>query len=761
MPILHVPFPPTRSRASREQLIGSNYPNAEGAIRNFFRTLKPIKYGVAPLEIEKKYHFVPYRYANEYYSSYFSELGLSDEDSKAKIREHLEVTINRITLTEPSTTSEMMELVSGNIIEKILKYSKEGNHFARIVIGATGSGKSAFSKSLISFSIHAMWENGIIPSRVEYKKFENKNKGFVGDDLLFYTRQCQLRDLFIYLACCPNRDLTTNLELIRSCSGDLVDTPLLNSISTYFKEAANFLERSSWTLRDVHRLWKARVGLINDQSCIEILRKIHKSIRVRYLVSFDGFDVITVDDFIFNGLSSTPIQYLSELLNKKFANLTGHGMNQPECECHYLLYIRDTTYQRLKAENVTAPSCIKALPRYWIVPPMYKSLVNNAAVAITGVEDFNINGAKKLYLDIDSLYAKTLSENKEGNSSLVFSLFSGNARLMKRHIVRLLLWCLEHEGRRLKTEFERTNSGVDPAWLWKKLVESGALSNMPSYHVLEELFLDDYRQLCPPLRIDGASVASCLISGNLTGAFGHVGEYSEREIGFLDSVFNYVLKKNLRDIEGEECLPALLLQVRILQYLQTNPGRSKESLAFFLDNIGYQLSKDELNFIIYCLIRSELIIWDAGSSRITIQDIPLYIGTKGALLISKAIFSVTYFSESLIASELPLSGMSSLLKGRESNVGSWVLDSVFNTILGIKLIEDIEKYEMECAQINGVEFLSYKLVDKLEKNLCAEMSRITLSPVGRNKRRWEAHYSELATMPRYNKYLNSLKRSGI
>ena len=92
-------------------------------------------------------------------------------------------------------------------------------------------------------------------------------------------------------------------------------------------------------------------------------------------------------------------------------------------------------------------------------------------------------------------------------------------------------------------------------------MEQHSVTHMPFYAVLEDLYLNDTRQLIPKFEADSVNVTRCLNQGDTSGAVRFITDVDENSSTF-GCVFNYFYESFVKD--GTECYPALLILVRMI-----------------------------------------------------------------------------------------------------------------------------------------------------------------------------------------------------
>jgi hypothetical protein len=161
----------------------------------------------------------------------------------------------------------------------------------------------------------------------------------------------------------------------------------------------------------------------------------------------------------------------------------------------YALYVRDTTFARLRIELDRKPGGSRDLDPLWIAPPTYLDMAKKVVDLVHfqyGTErTYDAEDRKGLAVQMEnSLRRSLLSATQEDRSKApIEAAFAYNARNMKRQIIRNLIWCMEHI---LQTDNEFINriksAGIGPAVFWQRVLVSDFFAETKNYQLIEELF---------------------------------------------------------------------------------------------------------------------------------------------------------------------------------------------------------------------------------------------------------------------------------
>ncbi|MEI9850322.1 MAG: hypothetical protein WDN24_05000 [Sphingomonas sp.] len=439
----------------------------------------------------------------DYFRTYLSESG--GEVDEAMIEARLLDTINRRPPEIEHDTfanDRAFRKIFDELSLQIDSYAVSKVPVVNFIIGPTGAGKTAFSKSLFSVCRRRFWEHLIIPSRVEFSKYDPSAvgtgaSGFETDSAFFeFVRRCQLRDLLIYFFISGTYSYAEKHEHVAKLALDgnaeLVMSGLLEkSDSVFIDDRTGILDSST---RGIFTEAINRLGLDRDR----VLYKLSSRLNVRFLVSFDGFDSTKIQHFLFERGRNQPIHYLVRTLKGIHEKVLVPGMGDYTPETHYLAYLRDTTFARFRTEVFSTPGGAIQYPVYWIVPPPYPLLVQNAAIYMTGLRNPADNLSEVFNGDVVSAFDRAVFDDMEldATTHLPF-VFGSSGRRMKYHIRHALISALHRNSQNGEFNFKRLSAGISAKSVWLELVSKHGVAKLPNYLILEDLYLNDSRQLIP------------------------------------------------------------------------------------------------------------------------------------------------------------------------------------------------------------------------------------------------------------------------
>lgn len=731
-----VPEPPVYSRPSRQKVIEQNFPQATSAIKKILRSSDDIRYGSPASRFLDDYHFQSHEDVRAYFKHYLSERHGSNIDEDM-INSHVALTINRRPEgvgNDSKGCNACFNLAADDMIGEIEIADDSGadivepsTSMLRFVVGSTGTGKTAFSKALFCVSLLKFWNKKIVPTRVEYSKI-SRSVGNKSSRVFFqYVRQCQLRDLLMFFIFRPQITIEEKLKALTELK--LKDTSLSQSLRELILDSDRFIidGETRTVTQIVQRKMEAIFLPLTPAQQSTLLYALNSLLDVSFLISFDGFDAVHIDDFFFEpGMTPPAVDYIALLLRRLWRRESGVGLHERPTKAHYLIYLRDTTFERLKDKLVRGVGESFDLPVNWIVPPKYEQLVRNAAANITGEFDPQKNNCNLFSEDAFTAFDDAVFQDLDGLSArnhLSF-VFASNARRMKQHIVRSLIWAMHRSSQSGAATYLRKSAGVDAKWLWNELIVNQHVLRVPQYLTLEELYLNESRQLIPTLNVDYPTLSKVLAEGDFKTALDHVHDHDE-VIASYGCVLNYFLPRHMYDGEKVTDLPQLLVLVRMIQFIQNNHRCRLVEVVSFVRSLGYNLNDHEARFCFYLLVRNQIIMWDSSTGAMSIEYTPLYATTKGKILVNRLLYSVSYVSEAMLDALQCNKQMIKLLKPRvfDSSL-NWVVDCIHNSSLFCYMVEQIEDIEKKNMGASYFEFDKYQLSKPLRSRLHNEAKSI-------------------------------------
>lgn len=746
---VHAPVPP--SLRSREEKLRNRIPKISSLLDTIKNRTDKYKFGISNQEINKYYRFSDRKNSENFFSERFKKFGKDYVDTQ-EIEIDVKNSVNTIETddTEDRPTDRFEKLAEKFCGELNLTRSYDAPYVS-ILTGPTGSGKTAYSKCLFTAGIKQFWKNKVVPTRVEFTRFFKAGEELSSGQILSAIHQCQVRDLLLYLCLSKKDKLDTNL-INRLIPEDGIYRKYNLSIRNFASMTDGYqIDGKEYTLFRAHNLWKTQVKFFPTEICERILSNVKApELNIQFLVSLDGFDAIKTKDFLVSDRYHGPISAVADLLGDALNQVAHYGGTSASHNTNLIVFMRDTTYARIKLELKLTPNGERDIPVRWIVPPSYKTLVETVSAAINkDVLQTDENRTSFLVENIRKSITKSLSGSFINflTDQPVSSAFSWNARHMKRHIRRFCVWSLENYVQTHESLVDKliASAGVSESWLWEKATNNPSMQRIPEYSVLEAFFLDDTKCLQSKFRLRSREISDILSKNDLETALNFINERPEIE-GLFDSIFNYLTKGN--DVFEDQCYPHLLVLVRILQVLEKNKGLNVEDIYDKILLFYKNISLEEIRFYTICLCENEYVVFEGIENSSNLDECYFYISNFGRILINKVLYSITYLSQSLMIAELNREGLGQYFKERSFRSNEdWVAHCICNAIIGYNIIKACEDYEF--SHSNDKKFYSdYYITVKLRKSILNESKRIFSAMSDRNRLQW--HYNNI---PEYFKVI--------
>jgi hypothetical protein len=744
-----VPHAPSHAASSRQDRIAVRYPGAASAIQRIEESIKSYSYGESVNLILNHYHFVP-RPAGEVFFRSYLERRSGAVPSDAAIAAISKYAINMLDNDAEASgqfkVDRQFQRVFESTMDTVRKNDARQVPTLQFILGPTGAGKTIFSKYFFTVNLNRFWQNAVIPTRIEYSRIANPNGGrsISEEDFYSYARECLFRDtvIYIFLSGCVPAD--KRRAIVENSHTDPVVNESLSALDTLtmgvvLDGSEVFL--STERRNALHGAWSPIPKQLRDQ----LLYKWASDLKLTFLMSFDGFDCVRIEDFLFAEDPPTPVRFLSKMLKALHEKRGGRQLVDRPMKLHFLVYLRDATFERLRSALFTKISGEIKFPIYWIVPPKYESLVSNVSQSITKTDEQkplsgdDTSRAEKAR-DSERKYALALADQFTSELFAAFDkhifagtpshavdhmgfVFGSNARRMNEHIRQTFLSMLWRAS--LATGFNFDRSGVGIKALWEELIEKFGPSHLPRYVLYEDLFLGDTRQLKPKLNLNPTEIGEILSTLSVEKAMSKVEDIDE-----TNSIFGCLLNYAVPGVVtgGGTERPAMLILVRIIQFIDFNPRCRAGEIWTFLRKSGYESwTEASLQFCLYILIRTELVKWDGTTTGRSIRDVPLYVSTRGVIAIRKILYSASYLSEAIISCLHNERAVTDNLLPRVDDGSVWAMDCVYNALLAIELFREIETIESEAATHAGVDFRKYQIVSSLSREIGNEARAIVSS----------------------------------
>ncbi|MDA8587256.1 hypothetical protein N9L47_13515 [Rhodobacteraceae bacterium] len=384
-------------------------------------------YGVSDQEIAQRYQFVTKDDARKF----FANIKNVNPTLFRTIDGHEapeSLVANVQSSTDPRGIDNADRLFRHRARELAEQINNSDRAYFRVVVGPTGSGKTAFSKGLFCAGVREFWKSKIIPSRIEYRWSKDKDLGkylmwAAGRDLLIY--------LVIYLEQKPFETLMEKLGIADAWK-ELHELRVGHGAPRLAKSGQ---EQERWLLSISEAVKETK--LIETNGWMKDL--VHLSVRelgIKFLFSFDGFDAMNALEVFSPSQMSEPVRKLEKFIGGGFIEGRQSEIFSRNANAHFLIYVRDTTLKVIE-RSLTQFRLNKDRPDHlWICPPSYRAVASIMARRI-GNEKVTASARKK-FVDrvVNALRHEIEGHTSAGGSRPVSAVFSWNTRNMKNHVAR-------------------------------------------------------------------------------------------------------------------------------------------------------------------------------------------------------------------------------------------------------------------------------------------------------------------------------------
>lgn len=713
-----VPQAPIPRLPTRRERLEQQFPQSVNILRQISESVRPLKFGASDTEIANNYHFATRDSAQLFFRSYLKRHFDSAPSTEA-IQKYVLDTIN-LSIGDHSSI-DSFQFRASELISEINQCRAHDEPILKFIVGPTGAGKTLFSKCLFSSGRELFWKDRIVTTRVEYSKFDHRKEDHsINEEGLYeYIRRCLFRDTVTYALYSIEVDTDTWSQLEvnapRQCKKTLerlkqyvVENPYSHNGNPYNAETRHSLQS----------IWMEMNSSDRDQ----LFYHLCSVLRLRFVISFDGFDCVLIEDFLFGKNQSFPIEFLSRTLKSFKTRSRLSSLFSRRIEAHFLVYLRDSSFERLRMDLMKGVGKTEYFPVQWIVPPRYENLVLNVATKLARSADPAVNLYQQYASDVYTTFDRhVFRDMKLDAHGFLNFLFGSNARRMNHHIAQSLLATLYRASIRGTEIFPERTGGVDSKSLWQTLVKRHPITDLPRYMVLEDLFLHETRQLFPRLQVTPSEIAKKLEGEDIAAAVVATRDRDETG-GVFGCMFNYLVPTT---VEGSGItLPGLDILIRIVQFVRENSRSNGAEVAEFLNCLGFKCSPTVAYYFIYVLLRTEMLRYDGSSGASNINDVPLFVTTRGEIALDAVLLSITYLSESMLVSlHMDRRRTQHLLK-RDEDSTLWAVDCVLNASLAVHWVKELEKVQEAKASQHGLDYSRFLLGSRLDSGLRNEASSI-------------------------------------
>lgn len=347
---LRVPRPVARNRETRAERILHQFPQAAGLVKSIDEHTGRYKFGISDKEIDQHYRFSHEENAKNFFVAHFAQFDDGHNDEH-KVSKAVNNCVNLLPLGgEKSKPTENFRRYADHYIEEISNAVEAGVPYVSVIHGPTGSGKTAYSKCLFTAGVANFWTASIITSRIEFSKFFRAGEQIKAIDIVRAVHRCQVRDFLIWRFFqeekCPSSD-----DILTFFPAGM-SQDIRNKLNRFVNAAeGRFIGDGATTLLDAHRLWKLHVSFFDADTCSRILNEVkYNYSNLQFLVSLDGFDALKTKDFLVTENYHGPVSAVAEFLRNILNQFSDYVSTATSMKTHVMVYMRDTTYNRIELE---------------------------------------------------------------------------------------------------------------------------------------------------------------------------------------------------------------------------------------------------------------------------------------------------------------------------------------------------------------------------------------------------------------------------
>lgn len=319
---------------------------------------------------------------------------------------------------------------------------------------------------------------------------------------------------------------------------------------------------------------------------------------------------------------------------------------------HYMLFLRDTTYAYFRSFSQDSFEHV-LLKRLLLAPPSFEELSGGVLDRILrsarGISQSKRNNILKRFLRINRELNSIVGITK---GSSILAIFNYNARKSKRFFGIMLAIAIDEalrdEPRKVtavKDVFEAALSDANwnkiklkPYKIWEALIREGeAPDDNVSKHVREiaAVYRDsgDLRDVLPLTKM-------------------------ENFLSRFDNIFNYYLDDPMKEsypfptTHNGSKLSALMIPLRVIQYLALNGDSSGAEVQHFIRCLGYDISREDLVLVLAVLMRARYVKACSLGTRDFLTT-EYRVERHARFLLSKILLSNVYLESVALKTLLP------------------------------------------------------------------------------------------------------------
>lgn len=326
-----------------------------------------------------------------------------------------------------------------------IKFS-DGHNIAPVcLIGPTGCGKSTWIKYNLSVHQSLFMNHFIIPSRFEYRRFlsvnnERINRNEISHKLKTYMLSCIVRDIIYYLGrkgwLVDINNMEINKNDVSACN-EFFFQRICEYLGAPNRKIKEFVEKKTHYDREKNSalgiIAFALHGILNGkkQNTIQHFISIPDNIKAiiinfavsmgfKFLSIYDGFDVISIDDYVTHRHNPDVITHIFNIINSKEAIHIGNITKHP-VPIATMLVLRTNTFH-IYGRNHRDAHGTKDTPCYEIIPPSFEQIFLNRSLRLSK-SSLGLQAGDGRLSDIER-------ENKWEKSKDAFAM--GYAKIQKR-----------------------------------------------------------------------------------------------------------------------------------------------------------------------------------------------------------------------------------------------------------------------------------------------------------------------------------------
>ncbi|WP_171182346.1 hypothetical protein [Ruegeria sp. HKCCD8929] len=383
-------------------------------------------FGVSVDEISSRYNFISGQDAR----NFFENLAILNPELLQGVEPDapLESLVVNLQLADKDATVRKAGEVYKRKAETLSVFIRNApQETVKIIVGPTGSGKTAFSKGLFTAGVVEFWSSKVVPSRIEYRWSHD----YELDDYVFYAAA---RDLISYVCIGASaNEFDLLIEPFR-------ETQFSRELENLRNQGENidYIDETPW-LGEFSKVVRNWLGSVDPEEYQALVERAIYQLGIKFVFSFDGFDAVSPLE-AFNGQQiSEPVAKLCEFLDRSLISQKSKRVFLTNANAHFLIYIRDTTLSIVQRKLTRNPVGRRVTDFNWVCPPSYRSVGTIITRRICGDRVASSERREFVNAIVSSLSSHISRYLPEIERRPISSLFSWNVRNMKAHFGRLLI----------------------------------------------------------------------------------------------------------------------------------------------------------------------------------------------------------------------------------------------------------------------------------------------------------------------------------